>query len=148
MNPLSKFCIFLVLAGILAVLFAFVPGHRTSVPDPKQDHPAAPAESAAGPARKLPAQQADLGMTGEGAVSVQMARRTINGPAEIKIPAIRGGNDYGWVQLPYGTPVELVRATHNGIWIRWDETVVKIPQSIVESGAVVVRRPALDISKS
>ena len=60
-------------------------------------------------------------------------------PASIIAPAIRGATNFGWVQLPRGTPVELIRHNGDRLWVRWDGTVLEVPRSAVASGALVIR---------
>ena len=62
-------------------------------------------------------------------------------PINIKIPAIRGENNYGWVQLPHGTPVDFLRNAPGGLIVRWDDTVVQIPPTAALSGAIALRTP-------
>ena len=56
---------------------------------------------------------------------------------EIRVWAIRAGNNYGWIQLPKGTPVRLLREEGEWLVVRYDESVVKIHRSVAEAGLVV-----------
>jgi len=56
---------------------------------------------------------------------------------EIRVWAIRGGNVYGWVQLPKGTVVHLLREEGPWLIVRYDESVVKIHRTVAEAGLVV-----------
>jgi hypothetical protein len=56
---------------------------------------------------------------------------------EIRVWAIRAGNNYGWIQLPKGTPVRLLREEGAWLVVRYDESVVKIHRSVAEAGLVV-----------
>ncbi len=60
---------------------------------------------------------------------------------EVRVAALRGLNNYGWIQLPRGTPVELLRTEGEYLIIRYDETVMRIHRRIAEAG-LVVPRPA------
>ena len=53
--------------------------------------------------------------------------------------ALRGLNNYGWVQLPHGTPVELVASEGEYLVVRYDETVVRIHRCFADAGLVVPR---------
>ncbi|HYR58592.1 MAG TPA: hypothetical protein VEO95_08190, partial [Chthoniobacteraceae bacterium] len=57
----------------------------------------------------------------------------------VRMPAIRGLANYGWVQLPRGTQVDLVRQKGNQLWVRWDGIVVKVNSSSAATGAIVVK---------
>jgi hypothetical protein len=63
------------------------------------------------------------------------------GPAaaeqEVRVWAIRGGNNYGWIQLPKGTHVRLLRQEGDWLVIRYEESVVKIHRSVAEAGMVI-----------
>lgn len=141
MNPLSKFAVFLTLAGVLAVLFAFVPDHR---------QPLVPRVS---PAVNLPPQEprsepaADPGRKAAespGKSSAIIGPKNVASSADprVKVPAIRGLNRYGWVQLPMGTRVELVREDAAGLLVRWDGTLTRLSPTAERSGAIVVVRKA------
>jgi hypothetical protein len=60
-----------------------------------------------------------------------------SGLQEIRVWAIRGGIKYGWIQLPKGTPVHLLREEGAWLVVRYDESVMKIHRSIAEQGMVV-----------
>jgi hypothetical protein len=136
MSPISKFAVFLALAGILAVLFAFVPGNRQkTIPSENVElHPANPSVPSELLRQDLPTGQNKTGEANYGA----SAEGKIFSP-QVKVPAIRGMKNYGWVQLPRGTRVDLVREVRDGLWVRWDGTTVKVPQGAASAGAVLVR---------
>lgn len=137
MSPLSKFAVFLVLAGVLAVLFAFLPGERPPVIHTEKTEPQSEQsriERAQPPVRKVSAGEV-TGRTQSPATKVENKF-----PTNVKMPAIRGVNNYGWVELPRGTEVSLVRKSDDGLWVRWDGTIVKLPPVAAASGAVVLRR--------
>ena len=135
MSPISKFAVFLALAGVLAVLFAFVPGHRAMrVPYEKVEMRPVKSEPPAHRLEKLPGEENRLG---EAKLKAPLGEKIIS--SQVKVPAIRRGNNYGWVQLPRGTKVDLVRASGDCLWIRWDGTTVKVPPITATTGAVVVR---------
>ncbi|MES2568972.1 MAG: hypothetical protein V4710_02830 [Verrucomicrobiota bacterium] len=60
--------------------------------------------------------------------------------SQIRVPAIREGHNYGWIQLPRGTSVELLRSEGDNLLIRYDDMTVRMPQSAVEEGAVILRK--------
>ena len=60
-------------------------------------------------------------------------------PRQVRVPAVRDGHTYGWIQLPRGTAVDLVRVEGNDFVVRYDETVVRLPQSEAREGSVIVR---------
>jgi hypothetical protein len=136
MNPSTKFASFLAAATVLAaVLVLLTPlGQR--------------ARSAA---KALP----DVGVFVESVIQeVENAKTTRAQPAtdrdtvatgkaltNVKIPAIRGENNYGWVQLPWGTPVHLLRRNPDSLLVSWDGTVVQVPPAAALTGAIALRAP-------
>lgn len=56
--------------------------------------------------------------------------------AELRVWAIRDGHNYGWVQLPKGTTVSILRRDGDHAVIRWDETVVKVPETALRLGSL------------
>lgn len=61
------------------------------------------------------------------------------GVRPVRIAAVRGENHYGWIQLPVGCVVELVRGEGEHLIVRYDGTTVRIPRAAAETGAVVLR---------
>ena len=59
----------------------------------------------------------------------------------VRIAAIRAGTNYGWIQLPSGAVVDVVRVERDHLVVRYDDTLVRIPQSAARSGAVILRNP-------
>jgi hypothetical protein len=55
---------------------------------------------------------------------------------ELRVWAIRNGHKYGWVQLPKGTTVSILRRDGDHAVIRWDESVVRVPQTALRMGAL------------
>jgi hypothetical protein len=55
---------------------------------------------------------------------------------DLRVWAIRNGHKYGWVQLPKGTAVSVLRREGDHAVIRWDETVVKVPQTALHLGTL------------
>jgi hypothetical protein len=55
------------------------------------------------------------------------------------VPAIREAQNYGWIQLPHGTRVDLVEEQRDGFLIRYDESYVVVPRAAVDDGSVVFR---------
>jgi hypothetical protein len=75
---------------------------------------------------------------GEPAASVaQTPRLKPTEIQEVRVWAIRNGHKYGWVQLPRGTRVELVRDEGKYLVVRYDEVTLKIRRVIAEAGLVV-----------
>ena len=135
MRPIAKFAIFLALAGVLAFLFAFVPGNGAKkLPFEKADLTPETSEAPARIPMKAFRGKASLG----DACPVAAGIEKIISP-QVKVPAIRGENNYGWVLLPRGTKVGLVRASADTLWVRWDGTTVKVPQVAAATGAIIVR---------
>jgi hypothetical protein len=65
----------------------------------------------------------------------------------VRIAAVRGGTNYGWIQLPSGSVVDVVRIERDHLIVRYDETLVRIPQSAARSGAVILRTPAAAVTQ-
>jgi hypothetical protein len=147
MNPISKFGIYLVLAGVLAVLFAVFPGSRQPVIAPKEPSPRL--EKAGGPIKAEKSQSSRADNKIQPAPAPTLAA-VVTSPAStaVRIPAIRGVTNYGWVQLPYGTQVDFVQAAGDHLWVRWDGCVVQVPQVAASRGAVVVRKASRTSPKS
>lgn len=136
MNSMTKFAVFLTLAGVLAVLFTFIPGDHPKVihTEKAKTFP----EKTEQPESSRPAKPASHESRGTDAPSRTMIGENNFSP-KLKVPAVRGVTNYGWVELPRGTRVSLVRESGDNLWVRWDGTLVKVPQGIARSGAVVVR---------
>jgi hypothetical protein len=58
----------------------------------------------------------------------------------VRIAAVRGDTNYGWIQLPRGCVVEVVRTEREHLLVRYDNSLVRIPQSAARSGAVILRK--------
>ena len=56
---------------------------------------------------------------------------------ELRIAAIRNGVNYGWIQLPRGTRVELLRREGKDFIVRYGETVLRVHRDLVEAGLIV-----------
>ena len=69
--------------------------------------------------------------------SVEVEQKISN---RLRVPAIRGFSNYGWVQLPPGTPVDLVRQQGKDLLVRWEGTVVAVDPSSAANGAIVLRK--------
>ena len=137
MSPISKFAVFLVLAGVLAALFALVPAIRPQAISSEKNGTHQPANSEIPAPRFRPKVPASEDKAGEAKAGGATAENPFL--SKVKVPAIRRGNNYGWVQLPRGTRVDLVRETGDGLLVRWDGTTVKVPPGAAATGAVVVR---------
>lgn len=144
MKPMSKFAVFLAVAGVLTVLFALFPARGPKTGAPKET----PKERAGGSAEE-PKSQVSTGGTVQLA---QLAQRKASFSSSrflgVKVPAIRGANNYGWVQLPRGTPVEFVGHDRNRLLVRWDGTLMQLPESAVATGAVILRSPPRPTGRS
>ncbi|MDB6173282.1 MAG: hypothetical protein JWL59_2593 [Chthoniobacteraceae bacterium] len=66
---------------------------------------------------------------------------------QVRLPAIHEGNNYGWIQLPRGTFVDLLRNEGGTLLIRYDQITVRVPQCAVEEGAVILRKPKAAITR-
>lgn len=73
-------------------------------------------------------------------VAVPVRFRTDRLP-EVRVRATRDGRDYGWVQLPRGTRVELLHNEGKTLVVRYDQVTLRIPRRIAETGTVVVVNP-------
>lgn len=56
---------------------------------------------------------------------------------EVRVRAVRDGRDYGWVQLPRGTRVELLRDEGKTLLIRYDQVTLRVSRATVKAGLVV-----------
>lgn len=56
--------------------------------------------------------------------------------SELRVSAIRNGRNYGWVQLPKGTQVTVIKQEGDQALVQWDETVMNIHSRFLESGMV------------
>lgn len=63
-------------------------------------------------------------------------------PPEIRVRAVRNGKDYGWVQLPRGTTVNLVRDEGSTMLVRFEEVTLRVTRSQVDAGLIVPVSPA------
>lgn len=57
----------------------------------------------------------------------------------VRVPAIREAQNYGWIQLPHGTRVDVIEERREGFLIRYDENYVVVPRAAVDDGSVVLR---------
>lgn len=57
----------------------------------------------------------------------------------VRIPAIREGWNYGWVQLPPGTVVELLKDEGRMLRVKYEETVVLIPRESAQDGTLMLK---------
>jgi hypothetical protein len=137
MRLFSKLALFSSLAAILAVAFTSASNHRKASPAPQQAAEAQkgaplnavkPATSSAVPAAPAaPEARSTSRFAGKSAV------------ARVTMPAIRGGTNYGWIQLPHGTRVDLVKESGSRLVVRWDGTLVSIDSNLAAKGAVVLK---------
>lgn len=140
MRPFAKFAVFLALAGILAILFAFLPGNRDRAP--AKTAPVAPPSSSSSGGQLLPhvlRESPALSRETRAAIPVP----NLSPATQERMPAIRRGTDYGWVQLPQGTQVDLIRRTSGEFWIRWDGATASVSETAVISGAIILRKGAM-----
>jgi hypothetical protein len=139
MKLLSKLALVLTIAGALAILFCFTglggrsrlarlesaihsmmhPGSGLAVDQPESDS----------------RPSADAG-------SIEEITEKGTPQAHVRIPAIRGLTNYGWVQLPRGTGVELVGQNAADLIVRWEGTTVKVPRAAATDGAIAIVRSA------
>lgn len=64
----------------------------------------------------------------------------VNLPHEVRVPAMRDGHNYGWLQLPRGTWVELLAVEGDHAYIRYDESVVRLPRRAMAQGTVTLAK--------
>lgn len=141
MRPISKFGVFLALAAILAFLFAVMPQSQRDkkLPTPPVEQERADV-SAKKATRHIPGPMSGPGE--EAATSAISTRTGTPSATRLNFPAIRGGSNYGWVQLPHGTPVDFVSQNGRDLWVRWDGILVRIDALAAARGAVVLKTPA------
>ncbi|MEA3207865.1 MAG: hypothetical protein QOE70_922 [Chthoniobacter sp.] len=84
--------------------------------------------------------QGQLSAQPESAGEVDSVKALRHSQAAVRVPAIRGENNYGWVQLPYGTTVELVRDEGASLLVRWDGNTVRVLRGSATDGLVVLRK--------
>jgi len=125
----------LLLSGILAALLSARGRHSHPAPQPTPASPA-PLSFIGRVFQSLRSENAKASQAGS-----PVSRSASQPIPELRVAALRGLNNYGWVQLPRGTPVELVAADGEYLVVRYDETVVRIHRCIADAG-LVVPRPA------
>ena len=134
MKLLSKVALLVLLAGVLALLLAFLgaklPGARVSFTKSGSETPATPVTASANPATPAIASSA--------IDAIQPANDESR--SHVRIPAIRGESCYGWVQLPRGTRVELIQQNADNLIVRWEGITVKVPTTSALSGAIALRQ--------
>jgi hypothetical protein len=59
---------------------------------------------------------------------------------EIRIWAIRNDTNYGWIQLPRGTPVYFVRQEGEYVIVRYEETIIRAHRSVVDAGLLILKK--------
>ena len=59
---------------------------------------------------------------------------------EVRILAIRNDRNYGWIQLPRGTVVQLIRSEGDYLIAKYEETILRVHKSVVDAGLVVPKR--------
>ncbi|MGB8170175.1 MAG: hypothetical protein WCF18_21915 [Chthoniobacteraceae bacterium] len=136
MSPITKFAVFMILAGVLAILFALVPDSRMKAIHSEKTDLLRESSGKSGPL--LPS----VPLTGDRKLGKTPARPAAGENKfveKVRMPAIRGVNNYGWVELPRGTRVNLVKESGNRLWVRWDGTIVEVPNVVAASGAIVLR---------
>src|SRR5689334_20524664 len=135
MKILSKLAFLLFLAGLLAILISFAGfGPRGSriqskTPVRPRDEPST-----------VTTQPQPASRTRPGGSDATQKPAEETGVPHIRIPAIRGESYYGWVQLPRGTSVELVRQSADNLIVRWEGTTVKVPLTAAVNGAIALRQ--------
>jgi hypothetical protein len=137
MRPFSKFGIYFCLVGILILLFGRLPHSRSDSKDAKPAVERKEAPPAAEPQTlHVPGPVVHFRENTSGRATPQAAATLAS------VRAIRGANDYGWIQLPHGTLVDLVRNDRGEMWIRWDGNLFRIDPALAASGAVVLKPAA------
>jgi hypothetical protein len=76
---------------------------------------------------------------GHGPVSVVLGPEHASQP-EVRIWAIRNVTNYGWIQLPRGTPVQFLRQDGDYYLLQYQETVIRAHRSVVEAGLIVPKK--------
>lgn len=139
MKPMSKFALFLAVAGILTVLFALFPARDAKIPPSTKSLPHTQERDGRTqpPTPPRGANRGDVMMAASRVGALPSAATP--GLSQVMAPAIRGVTNYGWVRLPHGTPVDLVRENGTRLWVRWDGTVMDVPRATVSTGALVIR---------
>ena len=59
---------------------------------------------------------------------------------ELRIWAIRNDRNYGWIQLPRGTPVYYVRQDGDYYIVRYEETIIRAHRSLIDSGTLILKK--------
>ncbi len=136
MKLLSKIAFLLTFAGLLIALLSLV-GIKPRIANKSSSHPINP-QTDSPPTATQP--RADF------RPALDVSHSTAQNSAEnsvkphVRIPAIRGENHYGWVQLPRGTRVELIRQSAGDLVVRWEGITVKVPQTAATTGAIALRQ--------
>jgi len=132
----------LMLTGLMAVVLRSIDTSTStkrflSAFLPERSEPAAPAIPSLRPTRSSPSETiSDPVATAGEAPAPQPRLKAVTVP-EVRVRATRNGRDYGWVQLPRGTRVELIRDEGKTLVIRFDQVTLRIPRVQAETGMVV-----------
>ncbi len=135
-NLFFGFCSLCLVAGVVSQFSPKIESHLPQLPPLKNLVPAL--IKADSPLRFLIPERAsdpvaqDLEAASETGAVVQAAVAA----TDLRVWAIRDGRNYGWVQLPRGTTVSILRRDGDQAVIRWDETVVKVPQTVLHLGVL------------
>lgn len=131
----------LFLSGVLAVVLRSVdfssPMRPLSTLLPAVD-PAVPAAGAPSLQRSAPTEVEPLSpQVVVPATAPESVRLKATPLREVRVRAARDGRDYGWVQLPRGTKVRLLRDEGETLLIRFDQVTLRIPRVLADTGMVV-----------
>lgn len=61
----------------------------------------------------------------------------------VRLSAIRRGTNYGWIELPRGTVVDLVSVEPRSLIVRFDDGFVRIPKWTASDGTVSLRKRSM-----
>lgn len=127
----------LMAAGLRSVDTSTAPKRFLSAFLPERSEPAAPAIPSLRPTLSSPSEPISEPVAVTEAVPAAQPRLKATTVQEVRVRATRNGRDYGWVQLPRGTRVELVRDEGKTLVIRYDQVTMRIPRIQAETGMVV-----------
>lgn len=128
----------LMAAGLRSVDTSTAPKRFLSAFLPERSEPAAPAIPSLRPTLSSPSEpisESAAALTEEAPAPRSRLKATT--VQEVRVRATRNGRDYGWVQLPRGTRVELIRDEGRTLVIRYDQVTMRIPRIQAETGMVV-----------
>jgi hypothetical protein len=129
----------ILLSGVLAValrsvdfstpkrlISAFLPDHSSAVPAVPSLHPV-----------DSPSRVEPISSQAVSTASPAFDPMRATPLREVRVRAVRDGRDYGWVQLPRGTRVELVRDEGSTLVVRFDQVTLRVSRAVVQAGLLV-----------